>query len=49
MDLSFIESIELTNAITENDDNSDSGISPKDSEAEILIFNRKFCDDKKFD
>jgi hypothetical protein len=49
MDLSFIESIELTNAITENDDNSDSGISPNDSEAEILIFNRKFCDDKKFD
>ncbi|CAF0932493.1 unnamed protein product [Adineta steineri] len=32
-----VESIELSNIVNENDNNSDSGISPNDSEVEILI------------
>jgi len=42
-----IESIELSNIVNENDNNSDSGISPNDSEVEVLIFDRKFYDKKK--
>ena len=37
-----IESIESTNVVSENDNNSDSGISPNDSEVEVLISDRKF-------
>jgi len=43
----LIESIELSNIVNENDNNSDSGISPNDSEVEVLIFDRKFYDKKK--
>ncbi|CAF3783954.1 unnamed protein product, partial [Rotaria sordida] len=34
------ESIELSHIVNENDNNSDSGISPNDSEVETLISNR---------
>jgi hypothetical protein len=43
----LIESIELSNLVNENDNNSDSGISPNDSEVEVLIFDRKFYDKKE--
>lgn len=37
----LVESIELSNVAEENDNNSDSGISPNDSEVEILLGGRK--------
>ena len=38
-----VESIELTNIAENPEDNSDSGISPNDSEVDVLIFDRKWC------
>jgi hypothetical protein len=36
----LIETIELSNIANGNDNNSDSGISQNDSEAEVLIYDR---------
>lgn len=41
--LCLVESIELSNVVENADDNSDSGISPNDSEVDVLIFDRKCC------
>lgn len=38
---SMPESIELTTQTETNDNNSDSGISPNDSDTDVLIFDRK--------
>ncbi len=38
----IVESIELSNIVDDIDNNSDSGISPNDSEVEVLIYDREF-------
>jgi hypothetical protein len=37
----IVNSIELSNIVDDIDNNSDSGISPNDSEAEVLIYDRE--------
>ena len=43
MMIDLVESIELSTANDDNDNTSDSGISPNDSEVEILLTNREIA------